>query len=235
VSVTRHRQGRKSLFSEPRTWQTRARERSLASARQRADDQAARLVRAAQEMINEELDVTVPALAARAGMSTKTFYRHFSSRDELLLATMEDELAIGAHLVRREVDRHQDPVERLRTCVFAYVAIPGRYRSTHLRQARVRESRRLLALYEEQADQANEPLREVFLDVITGLADAGLIELEDPDLTARSIYHLLSGHLVDAAFDGSPAAYERIGEHAWQFCCGALRIPLNCVNKERSS
>jgi AcrR family transcriptional regulator len=213
------------LFSEPTpSWQERARRRSLGTARRRADDQATRLVRAAQEMINEECDVTVPALVGRAGMSTKTFYRHFSSRDELLLATLEDELAIGAHLIRKEVDHYQDPVERLRACVFAYVAIPGRYRSTNLRQARVREGQRLMALYENEANQANAPLRAVFIDVITDLAGAGLIELEDPELTARSIFHLLTGHLVDAAFEDSPDAYARMGTHAWQFCCAGLRI-----------
>ncbi len=175
-------------------------------------------------MINEELEITVPALVARAGMSTKTFYRHFSSRDELLLATMEDELAIGAHLVRREVDRHEDPVERLRACVIAYVRLPGRYRSASLRRARVREGRRLMALYEEQANQANAPFLAVFLDVITGLVNAGLIEVEDPDLTARSIFHVLNGHLADAAAEGSPSAYGRIGAHAWQFCCRGLGL-----------
>jgi AcrR family transcriptional regulator len=207
----------------------RARERSLGTARQRADDQATRLVRVAQEMINEERDVTVPALVARAGMSTKTFYRHFSSRDQLLLAAMEDELAIGAHLIRKQVDRYDDPVERLRACVYAYVGLPSRYRSINVRQARVRESRRLMALYEVQANQASAPLRAVFSEVIAGLEAAGLIELGDPELTARSVFHLLGGHLVDAAFDESPDAYEHIGNHAWQFCCAGLGLPVSAV------
>jgi TetR/AcrR family transcriptional regulator len=216
------------MISEPiPAWQERARDRSLATARRRADAQAARLVRSAQEMINEGLDVTVPGLVARAGMSTKTFYRHFSSRDDLLIAVMEDELAIGAHLVSKEVERHADPVERLRACVLAYVALPTRYQNTRIRQARVREGQRLVALHETRAAHTSAPLRALFLDSLNRLVAAGLVHLEEPELTARSLYHLLTGHLVDAAFDMAPDAYERIGCHAWQFTCAALGLPAN--------
>jgi TetR/AcrR family transcriptional regulator len=220
------------MFSDPEPvpgWQERSRARSLAGARSRADEQASRLVRAAEEMVNNELEVTVPALVARAQMSTKTFYRHFSSRDELMLALMEDELAIGAHLVRKEVERRADPVDRLRACVFAFVGLPGRYTSVHVRQARAREGQRLMALYPERAAQANAPLHAVFVDVLGGLADAGLVTLNDPELTARSMFYLLTGHIVDTAADPSADAYERIRTHAWGFCCAALGLPTDAA------
>jgi TetR/AcrR family transcriptional regulator len=206
------------------TWQHRALERSLAGARSRADDQLTRLLRAAQSIISEEADLTVPFLVARAGMSTKTFYRHFASRDDLLLAVLEEELSIGAHIMARAIDAHQDPVGRFKACVHAYVALPRRYPNARVRMTHVQDSQRLMALYPEQAARCNAPITALFDDGIGGLVEAGLIQLDDPELTARSIFHLLTGHLVEAANDPSPDVYERIEAHAWNFCRAGLNL-----------
>lgn len=137
-------------------WKERS--RALASKRQRADKQVSRLVRVAEEMVNAGLDVTIPALVVRAQMSTKTFYRHFAARDELTLALMEDELAIGSNLVGKEVRRYHDPVEQLRAAGLAILGLPARYANQQVRQARVQEGQRLTALYPEQTAQAADPI-----------------------------------------------------------------------------
>src|ERR1700760_3545429 len=96
-----------SLAASP-AWKDRAQQRSLAAARRRADDQLGRLVRAAQELLDTDQDMTVPALVGRAGMSTKTFYRHFESRDDLLFAVLEEEFTAGARSLDRAVAGYQD-------------------------------------------------------------------------------------------------------------------------------
>ncbi len=175
-------------------------------------------------MISEEVDLTVPALAGRAGMSTKTFYRHFASRDELLLAVLEEELAIGAHLVRKAVNAHSLPVARMHACVLAYVALPGRYGTPGVRRAWTQLSQRLIALYPDRAKQSSAPMMAIFREGIEDLAAAGVVELDDPELTARGIFHLVTGHLVDAAYEERPGVYLRLGAHAWRFCCLGLNL-----------
>jgi TetR/AcrR family transcriptional regulator len=222
-----------NMFSSPGpapSWQDRARERALAGARHRADDQLIRLLRAAQGMINEEADLTVPALVGRVGMSTKTFYRHFASRDELLLAVLEEELAIGAHLVRKAINAHREPVERMRACVLAYVALPARYNNRGVRRTWTQLSRRLIALYPDRAKQCSAPMMAAFRDGIQDLVDAGHVQLDDPALTGRSIFHLVTGLLVDATYEDGPDVYERIGREAWRFVCVGLNLSAGSGN-----
>lgn len=205
------------------TWQDRARERSLATARQRADDQLGRLLHAAQTMINEDVDLTIPALVARAGMSSKTFYRHFASRDDLLLAVFEEEQAIAAHLVQKAVDADAEPVARLRAAVMAYLGLPGRYRNTKVRQSRVQDGQRLRALYTERVYGASAAMRGIFRGVVEDLVAAGLTEVDDADFTARTLLHVLNTHIGDTAFDTSMDATQGT-ELVWRFCARALQL-----------
>jgi AcrR family transcriptional regulator len=164
-------------------------------------------------------------------MSTKTFYRHFATRDELLLAVLEEEQALGAREVAKAIEAIQDPVRRLHRCITAFIELPERYASPAVRRRRLREGRRLLALYPDTATQADRPIRRVFLDCIERLAEAGLITADDPELTARSVVHVLAGHIVDAAFQTPPLPPAAIGAHAWRFCAAALGLPPNLIDK----
>jgi AcrR family transcriptional regulator len=207
-------------------WKERAHQRSLAPARQRADDRLARLLRAALEMLNADEDVTVPALVARAGMSTKTFYRHFGSRDELLLAVLEEELAAGARVINRALTARSDPVDRLRVFINTYLRLPRGYATTDVRRARIQESQRLRAVNPERAAEAGALLHAALHGIVTDLADAGVVGEIDVELTTRSILHVLNGHLVDLAYASSSDAHENLGEHAVRVCSGMLGLPL---------
>lgn len=58
--------------------------------------------------------IPVAAILARAGLSTRAFYRHFSSKDELFLAMLRQEgEALAARLDRIVDDASGGPVEQL--------------------------------------------------------------------------------------------------------------------------
>ena len=213
-----------SLTASP-AWKDRAHQRSLASARRRADDQLGRLIRAAQELVNADQDITVPALVARAGMSTKTFYRHFESRDDLLFALLEEELTTGARFLEHAVASGDDPIERLGIFLQAYLRLPEGYPSTKARRSQVQESQRLRALNPERADEAGAPLRGALHDILSDLFRAGLVGDIDLELTTRSMLLLLNGHVVDLAFAGS-RDYDRLGAHVIRACFAILGLPL---------
>jgi TetR/AcrR family transcriptional regulator len=206
-------------------WKDRAHQRSLASARRRADDQLGRLIKAAQDLLDSDEDMTVPAVVARAGMSTKTFYRHFESRDDLMFALLEEELTAGARVLENAIGERQDPVERLRAFIRAYLQLPGGYASTSARRAQVQEGQRLRAVNPERADEAGAPLRGSLDRIISDLVTAGLVHGVDPELTTRSILLLLNGHVVDLAYAAS-RDYDRLSEHVTRACFGILNLPL---------
>jgi AcrR family transcriptional regulator len=207
-------------------WKDRAHERSLASARKRADDQLGRLIRAAQDILDTDQDMTVPALVARAGMSTKTFYRHFESRDDLLFALLEEELTAGARTLERAVASCDDPSEALEIFIRTYLQFPGDHESDKARQAQVQRNQRLRAVNPLRADEAGAPLRGVLSGIISELVDAGVVNEIDLQLTTRSVLLLLNGHLVDMAYAVSHRDHERLAEHVLRACYGILGLPV---------
>ena len=66
-----------------------------------------RCVAAARELASETASAafTVAQIAARAGLSLKSFYRCFPGKDELLLALLEDDSQIGARALAERVAR----------------------------------------------------------------------------------------------------------------------------------
>jgi TetR/AcrR family transcriptional regulator len=206
-------------------WKERAQQRSLASARQRADDQLMRLVRAAQEMIRIGQDATIPAIVARAGMSTKTFYRHFASRDELLFAVLEEELSLGARSITRALAVSDDPVERLRIYIEAYLKLPSGYASSEARRTRIQENQRLRAVDPARAAEASAGLYGALAGIVSELVSAERVRDIEPALMTRSILHVLGGHLVDLAFADRSDAHADVIEHALRVCFGMLGLP----------
>lgn len=57
--------------------------------------------------------VTMEELAARAGVSKRTVYRYFRSKEELVSAVVEDFLAVFAGCVKEALDSSAHPVERI--------------------------------------------------------------------------------------------------------------------------
>jgi TetR/AcrR family transcriptional regulator len=206
-------------------WKERAQQRSLASARQRADDQLMRLLGAAQDMILAGEDATVPALVARAGMSTKTFYRHFASRDDLLFAVLEEELSVGARSIHRALAASDDPVDRLRIYIEAYLELPSGYGSREARRSRIQENQRLRAVNAERAAEAGAQLHDALRGIVSDLVGADLVADIDPALTTRSILHVLNGLLVDMAFADRTDAHADVVEHALRVCFAMLGLP----------
>lgn len=73
-------------------WQDRALERSLKDARHRAISRADRFIVAAAQLLNTpgRSDFTVQEVTDRSGMSLRSFYQHFATKDDLLLALFEE-------------------------------------------------------------------------------------------------------------------------------------------------
>jgi AcrR family transcriptional regulator len=206
----------------PPGWRERAHERSLATARRRVDDQLARLVRATQAIWDAGQDLTVPALVARAGMSTKTFYRYFSSRDDLLFAVVEEEFQAGGRLLQKALADSPDPRERLRLFVLTYLRLGQGYPTPGARRIRIEETQRLRGVDPARSLEALAPLHDALRSVLEDAAGAGLASGTDLELTTRSVLHLLNGHLVDLAFMESDEVRRRLEHHAVRAAFGVV-------------
>ncbi len=96
-------------------WHERTLERSLKSARERAITRGDKFVKAAAELLRTtgKPDFTVQEVVDRSGMSLRSFYHHFATKDDLLLALIEESVRRYSAELRPKVDATDGAVEKL--------------------------------------------------------------------------------------------------------------------------
>ncbi len=191
----------------------RAVERSLRTARARAQDRSSRFLAAAQDLLQEtgSTDFTVQQLVERTRMSLRSFYQHFGSKDELLLVLFQEALGTAVTVWRQLSDVSPDPVERMRIVVTSLYGTP-----TSVTQTEQTRAMRALALYHLQlADEKPDdfasvlaPLNGLVLEIVkdgvgrglfrADLAPEALAVLVVQSLVSSTILYLLNDHLMSA-------------------------------------
>lgn len=108
-------------------WHDRTLERSLQSARARALARGDRFIRAAASLLRERKrpDFTVQEVVERSGMSLRSFYHHFATKDDLLLALIEESVRAHNHRVVQAVAKNDDPVDQLSAFILTYYGNPA--------------------------------------------------------------------------------------------------------------
>ena len=102
-------------------WHERTVERSLKAARQRAISRADQFIAAAATLLRTtgRPDFTVQEVVDQSGMSLRSFYHHFATKDDLLLALVEETTRQFTAMQRPMVEAVDDPVEKLRVMIAA--------------------------------------------------------------------------------------------------------------------
>lgn len=166
-------------------WQERALGRSLESVAARSRERALRFVAAAREIVAEsgDLDFAVQDVVRRAGLSLRSFYQHFDGKDDLVVALYEEIVHAAAERARRQAERIEDPIARLRFLVLRFYRERGAFPASmaaevqQLVRARPREMRAALA-----------PLLEVFADAVRAGQEARVVRAGEP---SEHALHLL--------------------------------------------
>lgn len=106
-------------ISEEPAWKQRAVERSIKTAKLRAEQRVQRFLDAAQAIITEKgsTDFTVQELVDRSKQSLRSFYLQFDGKHELLLALFEEALTRSADQIRAAAANEADPLDQLRIAV----------------------------------------------------------------------------------------------------------------------
>jgi AcrR family transcriptional regulator len=103
-------------------------DRSMTAAARQAD-QRAKLLDAATSVIASKgfAETTVEAIVARAGMSRRTYYEHFSDTRDVLAQIYERAAAISLTIVTSSARAQTDSLEALRVGISAYFAAVASY------------------------------------------------------------------------------------------------------------
>ncbi len=211
-------------------WHKRVVDRSLARSaevmRTRGMGPATRIVEAARALSRESgtEGFSIQDVVDRAGVALKTFYRHFGSKDALLLAVLEEEIREGVQATKERAMQLEDPLEQLRVIIsdqFTHVtdlnaSVAG------LSGSIAREHFRLLELFPKEMGQAVGLYTELVESAIVRCCEAGKLRSDDPHLDADAITSLViyTFHRIGLkAVDDPPAI---VAERCWLFCRRAL-------------
>ena len=162
------------------------------SPRRDATQNRAALLAAARVVLNQHPDASLEAIAAEAGLSRRSVYGHFASRDELL----REMVSIGSRRVAAALEAvaHDEPVARL-----ALIASRLWFEVENIRVMTVFTVRGTL---KHQIDEALRPLRLGMLEAIRTGRSLGTIR---DDIPAERLARLME----DAMF----AVLEESTEH----------------------
>jgi TetR/AcrR family transcriptional regulator len=180
------------------------------------------MVDAAQRLILERGEQwTTQELAKEAGVAIQTFYRYFGSKDQLLLAVIENMMTESAEQYAAEASLFDDPVARLRsyvTSVFAALKRPDLVAPRFI----TAQHWRLHQLFPEELSEATQPLTDLLAAEIRSAQDAGLLAETDADWAASFVTRLVMAEFHLYAFAPQDVEIDELAERVWGFCLTGL-------------
>ncbi len=206
-------------------WRERAVERSLRGARARALSRSERFIAAASELLTEtgRTDFTVQQLVERSKTSLRSFYQHFGSKDELLLALFEELIRANVEQWRAESEQYDSYGGRMQ-------AIIQRVYGSATGEGHGGMSRALTLYHLQLAESRPDdfaavlgPQRDLILEIVQGGVAAGEFrqDIEPQQLTLIVMQTLVAAahmHALGAYLTGEPLSPDEL----WRFMAGGL-------------
>ncbi|WP_067668486.1 TetR/AcrR family transcriptional regulator [Nocardia miyunensis] len=206
--------------SEKPAWKQRAVERSLHTAKLRAEQRVQRFLDAAQVIITEKgtTDFTVQEVVDRSRQSLRSFYMQFDGKHELLLALFEDALSRTADQLRAAADARTQPLDKLRTAAVLLFELCRPDPDT-ARPLFTDFAPQLLISHPGHVKTAHEPMLTLFTELMDQAREAGQLRSEVASRrTAAMLMQTLMFIAQAAGTSGDEGQQPISSDEAWDFC-----------------
>lgn len=199
-------------------------ERALAARRATYTDEVQRLVEASFELIRAEgrLEPRVGAIVERAGLSNQAFYRHFRSKDELLLAVLDDGIRQLSDYLRHRMETADSPVERIRRWIGGLCEQVLQPEAAAATRPFALSRSRLAELFPDEVGESELQLTALLRDAIARAKAAGELPFADPERDAKLLYDLAMGWMQCRLCEGRPTQRAE-ADHLIEFALCGLR------------
>lgn len=164
----------------------------------------------------------VESVLKQAQLSTRSFYRHFEKKSDLLLALLEYELGGAARHLRRVTATGDSPSNRVHAYIAAVVDMAYREELAKPSSLFASHWRELLPEYPDEIDRCTREMFEPLVEAIRDGAASGEFTSVDPDADARAIFHLVSTLTADQATLGGSTPREDLEHIVLPFIARAL-------------
>jgi AcrR family transcriptional regulator len=180
------------------TLRHRSVERAVAPEVTRSSEQVERILAAAVALIRdtETLDLRVTDVIARAGVSNRAFYRHFTGKAELLIAVLEDGNRRYMQRLEQRMDRCATPLEAVECWVRGMLARAQEPHPAADTRPFLANGLRFSYEFPDESLAADEVLRAPLRDALRRARDVGELERLDPERDVEHIVQLTLGHMT---------------------------------------
>jgi AcrR family transcriptional regulator len=140
-------------------------------------------------------DFTVQQVADTAGQSLRTLYQHFSSKDDLILAVFEEQAQHHVEYVSSEVDRYEDPLDRLAALIIAASRGSDGGRTSNRTIALAHYRMKLVVTHPDDLAVVQAPFVSLARSVLADAHHAGAIHIANVDHMTYVVATLKSAFL----------------------------------------
>jgi AcrR family transcriptional regulator len=189
-----------------------------------ADDERTQLLIAAKQVLDRSgwWGFKVESVLKRAQLSTRSFYRHFEKKTDLLLALLELELGGAAVHLRRVTATDAHPATRVRAYLAATIDMAYREELAKPSSLFASHWRELLPEYPEAINDCTTVMIAPLVEAIRDGVAAGVFASADPDADAWAAFYLVAGMTADQAALGGSTPRAVIEHIALPFIARAL-------------
>lgn len=186
----------------------------------RYDDEVRRLIRTTEEVMLHKGRTEVPTVAEivrAAGVTNQAFYRHFRSRDDVIVATYEQGLLTLHSYLEHRVSKCTGVPERVGAWIDGVLA--------QIEDSRLSELSAVILWNVGKVARGESEIEPVgyarILDLLaTNLADAGVVDHERTALFVQTLVLGMTSRYHDSGT--VPTAADR--QHLLRFCLGGIGI-----------
>jgi AcrR family transcriptional regulator len=165
----------------------------------------------------------VQLVLRETGLSARSFYQHFTDKDELLLALLEDEYARSAVRLRRVVSEADGAPGKVAAWISELVSAADDPR--RVPRARLFSSQQpVMRRFPEAVARASRLLLEPLEEAIRDGVETGVFPVADPERDAEIIQRLAGGTMTDALIAWSDRSVAELVASSVDFALRALGV-----------
>jgi AcrR family transcriptional regulator len=199
-------------------------DRTMERRRATYEDEVRRLIQASFELIRRDgsLEPRVGQIVAEAGLSNQAFYKHFRSKDELLLAVLDDGIRTLRSYVEHRMSKARTPERKIRSWIAGVLEQALNADAAPATRPFALSRSRLSERFADEVGESEAQLTALLREAIQEAVDAGELPNADPERDSTLIYSLSMGWLERKLAESAPAR-RGDSEHLIEFAIHGLK------------
>jgi AcrR family transcriptional regulator len=193
-----------------------------------ATEEAERIIQATFRVVERTgtLDPRVRDILTEAGLSTPAFYRHFASKDELLVVILDYGTRRLARNLEHRMEQAEPGLERIHEWIHAILAQAGDTVAASRTRPFVAHNARLADQFPMELERSTELVLAPLVAAIEEARERGLVRSSDVRRDARSVMDLTSMFVERHVFMDVRPTEDDVA-HLLAFCDRALGVLEN--------